>query len=62
MLDQDFYGEHLRLLVVGYLRPECDFTTLENLIQQIKQDARHAERYLENAQIDALQSDERLKP
>eukprot|EP00002_Diphylleia_rotans_P001629 TRINITY_DN10908_c0_g1_i1.p2 TRINITY_DN10908_c0_g1~~TRINITY_DN10908_c0_g1_i1.p2 ORF type:complete len:171 (-),score=29.04 TRINITY_DN10908_c0_g1_i1:591-1103(-) len=34
----DFYGEHLRLCVVAYLRPERNFPSLDALIQAIKLD------------------------
>ena len=35
---QDFYDQPIRLTVVEYLRPELPFTTLENLIEAIKND------------------------
>ena len=34
-----FAGAELRLLVVGYIRPEANFTTLEALISRIHMDA-----------------------
>jgi len=33
----DFYGEELRLVVVGYIRPEAPFTTVEALVERIHQ-------------------------
>ncbi|CAN1216530.1 Bifunctional riboflavin kinase/FMN phosphatase [Linum perenne] len=33
--DEDFYGEDLRLVIVGYIRPEANFETLESLIEKI---------------------------
>jgi riboflavin kinase len=36
--EQDFYGEELRVLLLGYTRPECDFASLDALIQAIHQD------------------------
>eukprot|EP00271_Cylindrocystis_brebissonii_P005890 TRINITY_DN1826_c0_g1_i1.p1 TRINITY_DN1826_c0_g1~~TRINITY_DN1826_c0_g1_i1.p1 ORF type:complete len:401 (+),score=74.85 TRINITY_DN1826_c0_g1_i1:502-1704(+) len=36
--DEDFYGEELRLVVVGYIRPEADFTSLEALVARIHED------------------------
>jgi len=35
----DFYGEELRLVVCGYIRPEAPFTTMEALIERIREDA-----------------------
>lgn len=34
----DFYGQTLRLTLVGYLRPELPFEGIDKLIQAIKQD------------------------
>mmetsp|Transcript_66104 Transcript_66104/g.113652 ORF Transcript_66104/g.113652 Transcript_66104/m.113652 type:complete len:431 (-) Transcript_66104:134-1426(-) len=36
---KDFYGEELRLVVCGYIRPEAPFTTVEALVDRIYQDA-----------------------
>mmetsp|Transcript_9080 Transcript_9080/g.11360 ORF Transcript_9080/g.11360 Transcript_9080/m.11360 type:complete len:185 (+) Transcript_9080:100-654(+) len=36
--DADFYGEHLKLIVCGYIRPELDFVSMEALIDWIKND------------------------
>ncbi|KAK9714762.1 hypothetical protein RND81_06G118000 [Saponaria officinalis] len=43
----DFYGEELRLVVVGYIRPEANFPSLESLIAKIHDDRRVAEKALE---------------
>ncbi|KAG5245970.1 hypothetical protein OIU76_001836 [Salix suchowensis] len=45
--DGDFYGEELRLVIVGYIRPEANFTSLESLIAKIHEDRRIAERALD---------------
>ncbi|XP_062107305.1 bifunctional riboflavin kinase/FMN phosphatase isoform X2 [Humulus lupulus] len=45
--DEDFYGEDLRLVIVGYIRPEANFSTLDNLIAKIHEDRRIAERALD---------------
>ncbi|KAL1897784.1 riboflavin kinase [Ceratocystis pirilliformis] len=34
----DFYGAHMRLLLLGFIRPELDYTTLEALIEDINFD------------------------
>ncbi len=36
---EDFYGEELRLLVCGYIRPEANFESLEALVKRIHEDA-----------------------
>ncbi|KAI8548056.1 hypothetical protein RHMOL_Rhmol07G0243000 [Rhododendron molle] len=43
----DFYGEDLRLAVVGYIRPEANFPSLERLIEKIHEDRQIAETALE---------------
>ncbi|CAN1854395.1 Bifunctional riboflavin kinase/FMN phosphatase [Linum perenne] len=45
--DEDFYGEDLRLVIVGYIRPEANFETLESLIEKIHEDGRIAEKALD---------------
>jgi riboflavin kinase len=44
---EDFYGEELRLVVVGYIRPEANFTTLDDLVEKIHEDGRIAKAALE---------------
>ncbi|KAF8441120.1 hypothetical protein BGX38DRAFT_1096919 [Terfezia claveryi] len=34
----DFYGTHMKLLVLGYIRPELDYVSKEALIRDIKTD------------------------
>lgn len=45
--DEDFYGEELRLVVVGYIRPEANFPSLESLIAKIHEDGDVARRALD---------------
>ncbi|XP_039013029.1 bifunctional riboflavin kinase/FMN phosphatase-like [Hibiscus syriacus] len=45
--NEDFYGEELRLVIVGYIRPEVNFQSLESLIAKIHDDRRIAERALD---------------
>lgn len=40
--EQTFYGEPLRLLILGYIRPEKDYPSLEALIEDIRFDTRVA--------------------
>ncbi|KAI9112882.1 hypothetical protein K1719_016199 [Acacia pycnantha] len=44
---EDFYGEELRLVIVGYIRPEANFPCLESLVAKIHEDGRIAERALD---------------
>ncbi|KAI3716919.1 hypothetical protein L1987_68149 [Smallanthus sonchifolius] len=45
--DEDFYGEDLHLVIVGYIRPEANFPSLESLIAKIHEDGVLAEKALE---------------
>ncbi|XP_050215002.1 bifunctional riboflavin kinase/FMN phosphatase [Mercurialis annua] len=45
--DEDFYGEELRLVIVGYIRPEANFPSVESLIAKIHEDRKVAERALD---------------
>ncbi|PKS11516.1 hypothetical protein jhhlp_003281 [Lomentospora prolificans] len=40
--EETFYGEPLRLLILGYIRPEKDYPSLEALIEDIRFDTRVA--------------------
>lgn len=44
---EDFYGEILAISIVGYLRPELDYTTLEALKEAIAADITLAKNNLE---------------
>ncbi|CAH2078366.1 unnamed protein product [Thlaspi arvense] len=44
---EDFYGEELRLIIVGYIRPEANFSSLESLVAKIHEDREVAERALD---------------
>lgn len=45
--EEDFYGEELRLAIVGYIRPEANFPSLDSLIARIHEDGRIAEKALD---------------
>ncbi|THU73533.1 hypothetical protein C4D60_Mb04t23870 [Musa balbisiana] len=45
--DENFYGEELRLAMVGYIRPEANFLSFESLIARIHEDRRIAEKALD---------------
>lgn len=59
--NEDFYGEELRLVIVGYIRPEANFPTLESLIEKIKEDRRIAETALELPNYSKFQDDPYIK-
>lgn len=44
---EDFYGKELHLAIVGYIRPEMNFSSLESLIAKIHEDRSIAEKCLE---------------
>ncbi|MCO5566878.1 hypothetical protein L7F22_020561 [Adiantum nelumboides] len=54
---EDFYGEELRLVVVGYIRPEANFPSLQALIERIHEDGRVAKCALEVAPYSDYQRD-----
>ncbi|KAH0628251.1 hypothetical protein JD844_009147, partial [Phrynosoma platyrhinos] len=45
--NEDFYGEILSIIIVGYIRPEKNFDSLDALIAAIKGDIEEAEKNLE---------------
>ncbi|KAK3844830.1 MAG: riboflavin kinase [Linnemannia gamsii] len=54
---RDFYGDELRVVVLGYIRPELDYTTLEALIEDINIDIEVAHRSLERPDYAAFKED-----
>ncbi|CAK9160568.1 unnamed protein product [Ilex paraguariensis] len=59
--NEDFYGEELRLVIVGYIRPEANFPSLESLIAKIHEDREIAERALELPLYSKCRDDPYLK-
>ena len=58
---RDFYGEELRLLVFGYIRPEATFVDLDALIARIREDGRITEHLLATVpELKALYHDDFL--
>ena len=55
-------GEELRLVIVAYIRPEANFTTVEALIEQIHGDADVTRRLLARSSMDQLQRHSFLWP
>ncbi|KAI5386459.1 hypothetical protein KIW84_072838 [Lathyrus oleraceus] len=58
---EDFYGEELRLVIVGYIRPEENFPSLESLIAKIHEDRRVAERALDLPMYSSHKNDAYLR-
>jgi riboflavin kinase len=44
---QDFYDYYIRVVLCGYLRPELDFTSMEDLISAINQDIKLSKELLD---------------
>ncbi|KAF2074238.1 hypothetical protein CYY_004448 [Polysphondylium violaceum] len=44
--DQDFYGSQLNAIVLGFIRPMCDFKSLDELIKAINDDIEYAQTCL----------------
>lgn len=40
--NQDFYGSHMNLVILGFIRPEYDYVSLESLVEDIRTDIRVA--------------------
>lgn len=60
--EEDFYGEELRLVVCAYIRPEADFTTVEDLIACIYKDADITRAALQHEPLASYSADEALRP
>ncbi|KAE9406164.1 riboflavin kinase [Gymnopus androsaceus JB14] len=54
----DFYGYQMKALVLGYIRPELDYTTREGLIQDINTDKRVALNCLDRPGYSVFAGDE----
>lgn len=59
---EDFYGCHLRLLVLAYVRPELKFGSLEELKQEIAADGSFCEAALASPELARFQNDDFLRP
>jgi riboflavin kinase len=58
----DFYGAELRLVIVGYLRQEASFISLDALIAAIHADISAAREALDDSEAAALAADPFLAP
>ncbi|KAJ3412784.1 riboflavin kinase [Chytridiales sp. JEL 0842] len=57
----DFYGEELRVIVTGYIRPEKNYESLDALIEDINTDIQVAKKSLSRSAYNDLQDHEFLK-
>jgi len=44
--EKDFYGSQMAISILGYIRPEYDYVSVESLIEDIKTDIAVSERSL----------------
>lgn len=45
---EDFYGAMLKVVILGYLRPEKNFSSLDDLVAAIKKDIKDADEILDH--------------
>ncbi|MEW5305405.1 MAG: hypothetical protein WDW38_011321 [Sanguina aurantia] len=60
--EKEFYGQEIRLVICAYVRPECDFTSLEALIGRIRTDASMSTVALQDGRLSGFQHDAFLSP
>lgn len=53
----DFYGSILKICVIGYMRSEKNFNSLDELVEAIKQDIDNAAKALELQESIKLKED-----
>ena len=54
--DADFYGSNLKIVIVGFIRPEKNFDSLKSLIEAIESDIAHANSKLDSNKLDTFKS------
>jgi len=57
---RDFYGHHLNLLILGFIRPEYDYVSKESLIEDIETDIEVTKRSLDRPAYAMLKEDDYL--
>lgn len=58
---QDFYGAHLKLLILGFVREELDYVSLEALVEDIKTDINVTKASLAREGWEVFERDEWLR-
>lgn len=54
--EDDFYGKILKIVILGYIRPEMDFSSIEALKETIWEDIKKAELELERSDFQQYKS------
>ncbi|KAJ1938953.1 riboflavin kinase [Linderina pennispora] len=54
---EDFYGSHLKIAILAYIRPEKDYDSLDKLIEDIHADIRAAEHSLKREMYEQVRRD-----
>lgn len=55
--EEDFYGKQLYVGILGYIRPQTDFNSMDELIQAIKDDIRIANEKLDTEEYAKYKED-----
>lgn len=58
---RDFYGHHLNIIILGYIRPEYDYVSLDSLIEDIKTDIEVTKRSLDRPAYKKFEEDTFLR-
>lgn len=58
---RDFYGHHLNILILGFIRPEYDYVSVESLIEDIKMDIEVTKKSLDRGPYLKLKEDTFLR-
>lgn len=56
VFDREFYGEEMRLCIVGFVRPEWKFSSIDQLIEHINNDVEVASRILDCAEAESFRT------
>ncbi|OXU31018.1 hypothetical protein TSAR_014195 [Trichomalopsis sarcophagae] len=59
--EDDFYGKELKVIVLGYIRPELNFSSVDELIKAINNDIEVADKSLDEATSVKYKEDPFLK-
>ncbi|XP_015587725.1 riboflavin kinase-like [Cephus cinctus] len=57
----DLYGQEIRLVILGYIRPEMNFSCVDDLIREIKNDISIADKELEKQDVGGYKQNVFLK-
>lgn len=58
--EEDFYGKEIKVIFTGYIRPEKNFNSVEDLIKEINNDIKIAETLLEQPDMKTFKNHEFL--